>query len=155
MATAGSLDLSKQIAALGVKMKRLTDDAKKEIAAALFVGGLKIEENAKLDIAQGKKTGKIYKRGNKSHQASAAGEAPASDTGRLLNSFQTGATSKGMVVQVKAGKGTVDYAVHLEYGTKDMAARPFMKPALKKSEPFIIDRMDKAVRKAIKNHVAK
>lgn len=151
MATVGTVDFFSTIK----KLDKITADAKKEIAAALFVSGLKIEENAKTDIAQGTKTGRIYQRRTVSHQASAAGEAPANDTGRLLNSFQTGAENKGMVVKVKAGTGVVDYAVHLEYGTDKMEARPFMKPALEKSRKFIHERMEKAVKKAIDKNAIK
>lgn len=151
MARIGSVDFSKTIK----KLDKITADAKKEIAAALFVSGLKIEENAKLSIAQEAKTGIIYQRGTVVHQASAPGEAPANDTGRLLNSFQVGAESNGMVVKIKAGTGTVDYAVHLEFGTDKMEARPFMKPALKKSRKFIHERMEKAIQKAIKKNAIK
>lgn len=145
MATVGTVDFSKTIK----KLEKITAEAKKEMAAALFVSGLKIEDVAKIEIAQGIKTGRVYKRGGKPHIASAAGEAPASDTGRLVNSINTGAKSDGMVVEVTAGKGVVDYAVHLEYGTEKMAARPFMKPSLEKSRKFIHDRMEKAVQKVI------
>src|SRR5262245_62766200 len=35
------------------------------------------------------KSGRVYKRGNRTHTASAPGEAPAIDTGFLANSIQT------------------------------------------------------------------
>lgn len=151
MATVGSVDFSKTLK----KLDKITAEIKKDIAAALFVSGLKIEENAKLSIAQESKSGVVYQRRTVVHQASAPGEAPANDTGRLLNSIQTSAENSGMVVNINAGSSMVDYAIHLEYGTSDMAARPFMKPALKKSRKFIHDRMEKAIQKAIKKNAIK
>jgi len=148
MANVGSVDFSGTIKKLG----KINADVLLEIGAALFVGGLKIEENAKLSIQREVKTGKAYVRGTVTHIASAAGQAPANDTGRLVNSINTSQSSDKMVVYIKAGEGVVDYAVHLEYGTRNMAPRPFMKPAFKKSKKFIHERMEKAVQKAIKKN---
>lgn len=151
MATVGTIDFSSTIK----KLEKITEEAKKELGAALFVSGLKIEENAKLDIAQGTKSGRVYQRRTVTHKASAPGEAPANDTERLLNSFKTSAVGNVLAVDVVAGKGTVDYAVHLEYGTDKMGARPFMKPALEKSRKFIENRMEKAVQKVIDKNAIK
>lgn len=76
-------------------------------------------------IANGVKTGATYKRGNKTHTASAAGEYPATDTGELVKS-----------ISVKIDKGSADvqatapHAMHLEFGTRNMEARPFLQPSL-------------------------
>jgi HK97 gp10 family phage protein len=148
MANVGSVDFSGTIKKLG----KINADVLREIGAALFVSGLKIEENAKLSIQREVKTGKAYVRGTVTHIASAAGQAPANDTGRLVNSINTSQSSDKMVVYIKAGEGVVDYAVHLEYGTRNMAPRPFMKPAFNKSEKFIHERMEKAVQKAVKKN---
>lgn len=57
---------------------------------------------------------------------SPAGEAPGVDTGTLKNS----------VVAVPKGRKTwavnigADYGIDLEYGTRKMAARPFVRPAI-------------------------
>ena len=80
---------------------------------------------SKRKILSGQKTGRRYKRGEKSyHTASAAGEPPANDTGRLASSIV--ADSKRMESTFSAN---VDYASHLEYGTKKMQPRPFMRPS--------------------------
>lgn len=74
--------------------------------------------------------GKVYRweRGT-SHKASAPGEPPASDTGRLLNSIghtmYDGAQGRSARVSAKT-----KYALWLELGTRYMAPRPFMRPAL-------------------------
>ena len=73
------------------------------------------------------KTGRIYRRRGVEHQASAPGEAPASDTGRLANSIRTSYRENGLVGVVSASTA---YAAYLEFGTVKMEPRPFMRPAL-------------------------
>lgn len=60
---------------------------------------------------------------------SAPGQPPGVDTGTLKNSILAKAEGKATwVVLVGAF-----YGVHLEYGTKRMAARPFVLPAVRKT----------------------
>jgi HK97 gp10 family phage protein len=132
------------------KLKRISKEAQHQMTGALFASGLKIEENAKLSIQQGTKTGREYQRGTITHRASAPGEAPASDTGRLVNSFYVQQEKDGKQVRIAAGRGVVDYALMLEKGTRDMAARPFMRPALQKSLTYIRSRIKRALKKAVK-----
>lgn len=68
-----------------------------------------------------------YRRGkDKIHWSSAPGQPPAVDTGALINSIQM--TAKGpFEVWIHDG---VEYGIYLELGTHNMAARPFMKPAI-------------------------
>jgi hypothetical protein len=63
------------------------------------------------------------------HTASAPGQAPASDVGRLLASIGHS------MIQLPSGIGAdifaaVHYSLYLELGTRYMAARPFLRPAL-------------------------
>ena len=146
--TVGTIDFSSTLK----KLDKITEDMKKEIAAALFVGGLKIEENAKLSIQREVKTGRVYRRRTVTHIASAAGQAPANDTGRLVNSFNVSQSADQMVVAIKSGGATVDYAVSLEYGTEKMAPRPFMKPALEKSRAFIQKRMVTGIKRGVEKN---
>lgn len=68
------------------------------------------------------KTGNVDSRG---HQASAPGEAPAIDDGTLAGSVQA-----YMETDTKGGIGvSAEHGPHLEYGTSNMAPRPFMVPA--------------------------
>lgn len=93
----------------------------------------RIEERIKVGMA-GAKSGRLYG----PHQASAPGEMPAMDTTNLagnINSEMETATS-GVV-----HTGSVDYAVHLEYGTVNMAARPFMTPAAEMERPEFVRRV--------------
>lgn len=106
--------------------------------------GVKLIENeAKRSVARGPKTGHVYttrfftaKSGavvpygsRPPHQASAPGEAPATDTGVLLNSISSDAVISGGVVQGII-RAVAKYAAWLELGTRRMVARPFLAPAV-------------------------
>ena len=71
--------------------------------------------HAVTNIAGGNKTGASYKRGGKTHTASAAGEFPATDTGELVSS-----------ISIQMGKAQADvqatapHATYLEFGTTNM-----------------------------------
>lgn len=73
-------------------------------------------------------TGRRYKRGNIIHQASAPGQGPAVDIGRLRQSITALKVEDG---HWRVGTN-VEYAPYLEFGTRKMAARPFMRPAVRK-----------------------
>lgn len=76
-------------------------------------------------------SGRLYPRGKKRvHQASAPGEPPAVDFGRLRASVgQEEFRVLGAVLSIKVGTN-VEYALPLEYGTGKIKPRPFMRPAL-------------------------
>lgn len=78
-------------------------------------------------ILSSPKSGRVYARGGVAHQASAPGEAPASDTGRLAGSIRTEYDRSRLAGKVVA---STEYAPHLEYGTARMEPRPYMRPAL-------------------------
>lgn len=118
----------------------------KQLDIALFASGKHVEKEAKESILSGDKTGRIYQRRSVTHRASAPGEAPASDTGRLVNSINVYLDKAAKTALVIAGRGSVKYATMLEFGTLKMAARPFMHPALEKSRAWIQERLAKAVR---------
>lgn len=86
---------------------------------------LDIEGRVKAEMA-GPKSGRMYG----GHQASAPGEAPAVDTGALISSVQT---------DVQGTEGSVftnmESAPYLEYGTSQMAPRPFFTPAAEAARP--------------------
>lgn len=127
-------------------MTTLTMDGGKELQAALLKYGQaladavdEVAEDAALNIntdvvqaiIQGPKTGRIYKRGGVFHQASAPGQAPASDTGALVASIQTNKVGDG-VYEVSS---RMKYAEYLEFGTRKMAPRPAWVPAVEKERP--------------------
>ena len=97
-------------------------------------------------ILTGPKTGRIYRRRGVEHQASAAGEAPASDTGRLVGSVRTRYEDDYMTGIVAASTA---YAEALEFGTVKMEPRPFMRVALARKRADIEPTIDKFVRAAL------
>ncbi len=116
----------------------------REINIALRSSAERIKDSAVSSILEGNKTGRIYKRGSVFHRASSAGQSPANDTGRLAGSIFT--MSRPLESMVIAGRGLVRYARHLEFGTENMAERPFMMPAFIKNKDWILSRISKAVK---------
>jgi HK97 gp10 family phage protein len=131
----------------------LEAEARAAVDQALKAGVQMIANDAKRAVASGPKTGNIYthyfrtgpnggvfpveKRGVP-HQASAPGEAPATDTGRLVNSIVADAewTGDSITGYVRAD---VEYARWLEYGTRKILPRPFLIPAIERNRQRIVD----------------
>lgn len=109
------------------------------VGAAVKKATSDVAARAKTKMAE-TKSGKVYKRkGGKTHQASAPGEAPAIDDGDLAGSFEEKMVEK-MVGEVKV---TSDHAAYLELGTKYIAARPSLIPALEEVKPSLIEALEK------------
>lgn len=94
-----------------------------------------VRNEAIRSIQTGPKTGRIYRRRGIEHQASAPGEAPASDTGRLVNSITTNYEPDKLSGTIQFG---TEYAPYLEYGTQKMEPRPFARPALDNQQDNIV-----------------
>lgn len=102
----------------------MSDEVAEQVGLVVMQTAAEIEAGVKLRIAGGKSTGRIYRRGSVTHQASAPGEAPASDTGVLLNSIYHERTSPLTAI---AGS-RLAYAAHLEFGTRNIGRRPAWMP---------------------------
>lgn len=76
--------------------------------------------DAKKAIQSGPKTGLIYNRNGKQHQASAPLESPATDTGKLASSIYYKQKNK---MSAEIGS-ELEYAYYLEYGTMNIKPRP-------------------------------
>jgi HK97 gp10 family phage protein len=128
-------------------LRRLGVNADKELADAVRMTAQSIRGNAQRLIARGTKSGEVYDKTNprRTHRASAAGEPPASDTGRLIGSIRADVAGK----EASVSANTV-YAAPLEFGTRDIAPRPFMIPALEAERPAWQRRLRDAVDKASK-----
>ena len=106
----------------------------------LTVMGLKLQRELKeiLSLPQSEKHGETYMKGKNRdipHVASAPGEPPAVDTGRLRASIhmeiEEGVRSKktltvGSVRSKGTGGTLVEYGDYLEFGTSKMAPRPWV-----------------------------
>lgn len=121
---------------MAVKMN--TDQLQAAIRVAAFRGVVAATESVRAEalrlILQTAKTGRIYRRKGVFHQASAPGEAPASDTGTLVNRITTDFEENNLVGRVSA---RTEYASFLEFGTQRMEPRPFMRPALENQRSYI------------------
>lgn len=141
---------------------KLTLEGNKELKAALRQFGMQADKELKAivqgtaqnvrshaikSIQRGTKSGVVYDKYSprRTHRASGAGEAPATDTGRLASSIA--ARIDGKSAEVVAG---VDYAAWLEFGTQKMQPRPFMVPAMEKERPAWNRRLQSIVDKAAK-----
>lgn len=86
-----------------------------------------VEKRAVELIMQPPKTGRVYRRRGVSHQASAPGQAPANDQGRLVNSRRISLNE----AQLRASLNfSTEYAIMLERGTRKMEPRPYASRAL-------------------------
>ena len=96
-----------------------------EVTKALEMGGRLVETAAKRRIMSGGRSGNIYKRGAKTHQASAVGEPPKTDTGYLASNIIT--ETNGLKVRVIS---QAEYSKILEYNMN----RPFMFPSFEENK---------------------
>jgi HK97 gp10 family phage protein len=102
----------------------------------IIAGTESIREESISLILDTPKTGRLYSRRGHVHQASAPGEAPASDTGDLVGSITTAYDHAQLRGRVLARS---QHANYLEFGTQNMAPRPFLRPALSNKLPEIHD----------------
>lgn len=81
--------------------------------------------------------------GYKTHQASAPGEAPAIDRGHLANSIQVKYTGP----MQSAVYSNSEYAAAQEFGRPEinLAARPYMRPAVSAVRDFFFNKMNEAL----------
>lgn len=153
-----------RITGLNAALNRLalsTERTKKAHAVGLTEVALAVRNLAVQEIQGGRKSGATYG----DHQASAPGEAPASDTGNLASSIavvkaEPGETARA-IVRVKA-----EYGWYLEYGTsrpsdngtdqgKDrrisiVEPRPFMEPSVRSVMPWANAMIQKRIMAAMR-----
>ena len=62
------------------------------------------------------------------------GQPPGTDSSHLRNNINISNVNAPLTRDVESG---ADYSAYLEFGTRDMAARPFMQPAADEGRRFI------------------
>jgi phage gpG-like protein len=127
-------------------LDRLSDDAKARVSLAVEATGIELRGEIVKKYQRGPASGIVYEKTNptRTHQASAPGEAPATDTGRLANSVTFSKTG-----QLSAEVGTeVEYGAWLEFGTRRIRPRPNWIPSVQAAGDKFIRRLTAAIRGA-------
>jgi hypothetical protein len=127
-------------------LKKLGADGEREIARVVTATAIEVRGAIVKKYQRGPKTGQVYQRGNVVHQASAPGEPPATDTGRLASGTEYRSTGR-FSAEVR---NSVAYGPLLEFGTRNIAARPAWRPAVEEARAKYIKRLEDALRKVMR-----
>jgi len=124
-------------------------NAERELSQIVNATAQAVRTRAIRSIQQGPKSGAVYERGSGRnlsalHQASAPGEAPATDTGTLANSI---AVQRLGPLSARVGTG-IRYGQYLEFGTQSIEPRPWLWPAATAERDNYRRRMDGLVDRA-------
>ena len=124
----GVAELKKKLKSLGARM----EDA---IFGGVILTANEIRTDAIKSI-QNKSSGSQVQRsrqggGTYTHTAASEGQAPNTDTGKLVASIAVEPNRSGVYALVGSN---LDYAGFLEFGTSKMGARPWLEPALRKNK---------------------
>jgi len=131
---------------LQADLRRASADARARVDDAVVGSAMELRGDVVKRIQRGPSTGRTYVRGQVSHQASAPGESPATDTGRLANSV-----TFDKVAQMSATVGSdLVYAAVLEFGSDRIDPRPAWVPAVEAITPKYIARLERALEDAFR-----
>lgn len=110
-------------------VKSIEDTASKRMAEAVNE-----VRNTVLDTLSGSRSGRTYKvpGTGRTYTASAPGEPPAQRLGELRGSIKTSVGGEGRTVIGMVGTDKIQGKM-LEFGTRNMAARPWLKVSFDKS----------------------
>ena len=125
------------------KMQRLPKAIRKELAALFRKTGSAIVKDIRGTLA---KSSGSHKEGPKGHWSSPPGTPPNKITGDLMRSVtvEQRATIKEILMLVDVNEF---YGFFLEFGTVNMAARPFMRPGFRRHSPNLTKKSRKIIKK--------
>jgi HK97 gp10 family phage protein len=128
-------------------LREMSDDVRQAASRAVIGTAVEMRGDVIKSIQHGPASGRAYRKynPNRVHRASAPGQAPMTDTGRLASSITF--DQRGDLTAV-VGSAIV-YAVYLEYGTSQMAARPFFRPAVEAVRAKFERRLEAAIGGAV------
>jgi hypothetical protein len=134
-------------------LKKLGAEGEREVARVVTATAIEVRGEIVKKYQKGPKTGRIYTRGNVVHQASAPGQAPATDTGRLASATEYVSTGR-FSAEVR---NSVAYGPMLEFGTNRLnftggvgGPRPAWRPAVEEAAPKYLKRLEDALKKVMK-----
>lgn len=139
-----SLEGSKELQAA---LRDMSDDVRNAVNDAVVGTAVELRGDVIQSVQNGPASGRTYQKykPRRVHTASAPGQPPMSDTGRLASSIyftESFGARRGLEAQVGSN---VVYARYLEYGTSRMAARPFFRPAVEEMRAKFQSRLEAAV----------
>jgi len=119
-------------------IKSINDNASKRMAKAVIE-----VRNVVLETLSGSRTGRRYKvpGTQRFYTASAPGEPPAQATGGLRGSIKTTVSSEDKKVVGRVGTD-LEYGKELEFGSRGVAPRPWLKPSFEKAKDKIEEILD-------------
>ena len=132
------------------KLRKMTNSTPMEAKQAIADVSLKVEGDAKFAIQTGGRSGRIYKRGSKTHQASTGGEFPKTDTGELVANITSEFSLMGLEATVGSRRGA-PHGFMLEFGTSKMTPRPWLMPTLYSNRSYIDKRFEKSLKDIARN----
>lgn len=109
-----------------------------------------VKQEAQRLILSPPKTGRLYKRyrPQRLHQASAPGQPPAEDQGTLRRSIDFEVNRRKLEASVFS-QSTV--AQFLEFGTRRILPRPFLRPSLRVKEKSIATRLIRRLKRYLRS----
>ena len=140
-------DLNAKLTKLGKAFKNLDKSLLQEIQGVLYDSANSIRTDIVLSMRNTPKASHYYMRGNKRHYPSQEYKPPAIDSGDLVKSILFDATPTQLVI------GSIirnpDYPLFLEEGTKHIAKRPWLEPAVYRAEHNIIEQLGAILPEAV------
>jgi phage gpG-like protein len=133
---------------LQAALQKISAEAQVEVDRAVEATGLELRGEIVKAYQRGPASGQVYEKFSprRRHKASAPGEAPATDTGRLASSVNY---KKDGPMSATVGSELV-YAAMLELGTSRIAPRPAWVPAVEAMRPTFQRRVEVALERAMK-----
>lgn len=137
----------RNMSSLQAKVKRLDWS----IQAAVVIALRSLTQPIKADIQRRlnmEKSGEYVKRYRPTRvvKVSVPYEEPARDMGMLVNSIDVDVDSAEFNLVISA---SAPHARPLEYGTRSMLPRPFLRPALYRWRPKVVDTIKKAIKRGL------
>lgn len=133
--------------ALEQAMEKFVDNAEDEVERIVGETAFDVHRDVIGSVQKGPATGAVYELFDprRTHQASAPGQPPQTDTGRLASSISVRITGYEAVIFSRTR-----YAEYLEFGTRDMAARPFFNPAVERNRPRFVRRYNDLIDRSLR-----
>ena len=125
-------------------IEALKSKAEAETARAVRATAQAIRNDAIISVKSHLSAGRVYTRGTVKHVASKPGSPPNQDRGTLTRNIRV-TMNDDLTADISSN---APYSAALEFGTSNMAARPFMTPAVEGQRVKHKERLQKAIMRA-------